>query len=332
MITQQNRRLFLKSCLAAGAVAAVPGWAFAAQREPRLHTRSALLLGTTVSMTVAHKDAALADAALQAAFTEVERLQSVFNRHDSASALGVLNSQGTLADAPQELCLLLDESLALGRRTDGAFNISVAPLVDLLEQSAQNYKRPSASALAEARALVDLNAVKVSGRSIRLEKSGMRITLDGIAKGDIADYASRALLKAGISDFMVNAGGDIYAAGRKPDGNNWMVAVESPEPGGAYPAVVPLHNTALATSGTYEKNYGAQGRLNHLIQPQTGLSQQYFKSVTVSAPSVKLADALATALSAMRPADAMRAVNAMPGCAALFIDNGGKVYGSDKWV
>lgn len=330
MNTKQNRRSFLKSCMAAGVISAVPGWAFAAPQGAGQRTQTRLLLGTTVSITVAHQSADFADSAMSAAFAEVERLQAVFNRHDASAALGVLNSQGALADAPAELVALVRESVNLGKVLHGAFDISVAPLVDLLESSANGgvFDRQE---FAEAHQLVDASAISLGHNSIRLQKGGMRLTLDGIAKGEIADKAAEALIKTGAENFLINAGGDIYASGGKLNGQNWMVAVESPLKDGAYPAVLPLRNSALATSGSYEKQYAGNKRLNHLIQPHNGLSQKSFQSVTVAAPTVKMADALATGLAAMGLREAMRTIERTSGCAALFIYNGGHVYTSTNW-
>lgn len=329
MKIKQNRRSFLKSCLAAGVVSAVPGWAFAAPQGAGQHTQTRLLLGTTVSITVAHHSADFASRAMASAFEEVERLQAVFNRHDASSALGILNSQGVLADAPVELVELVGESINIGKSLNGAFDISVAPLVDFLANSANSSF--DKQEFAEARKLVDISAVKLGKSSIHLQKSGMALTLDGIAKGDIADKAAVALIKAGAENFLINAGGDIYASGSKLNGKKWMVAVESPLKDGAYPAVLPLHNAALATSGSYETAHAGNKRFNHLIQPGSGLSQQAFQSVTVAAPTVKMADALATGLAAMGLRDAMRIIENTNGCAGMFIDNNGRIHTSTRW-
>lgn len=314
-----NRRHFLKSCLAAGAVATLPGFAFAAPGAG-LRTQSRLLMGTVVSISAAGASRGLADDAMGRAFERIELLETVFNRHDGASALGVLNTQGSLKDAPAALCALLDESLALHRASGGAFDVSVAPLVDLMESGSHFDSRQ----FAEAKALADISAIRLSGPSIRLEKSGMALTLDGIAKGAIVDAAARSMREAGVENFLINAGGDIYASGQKAAGQSWKVAVESPEKDGNYPAVITLSGRGMATSGGYE-------RLGHLISPQNGISARLYKSVSVTAPTVKEADALATALSAMPLMQAKAFVSARPGCAALFIDNGGKIH-SSNWA
>lgn len=316
---KMNRRNFMQSFLAAGVVSAVPGLAFALPASG-VRTQTSLLMGTTVSISVVHPSAALADEAIARAFERVSALESTFNRHDPASAIGLLNSQGHLDDAPAALCALLDESLGLHRSMRGAFDISVAPLVDLLESG----KKASRAELAEAKALADISAVRRTGSSIRLDKSGMSLTLDGIAKGAITDEAAKVMRAMGVENFLLNAGGDIYAAGHKAPGKSWKVAVESPEKDGNYPAILELTDLAVATSGGYE-------RPGHLVNPQNGMALSHYKSVTVTAPSVKQADALATGLSALPLREAMAFVSATPGCSALFIDQNGKVH-SSNWA
>lgn len=304
--------------MAAGGLAALPRLALAAPAG--LRTQTQLLMGTMVSISAAHQSAAQADEAIYRAFERISSMQGIFNRHDSSSALGVLNSQGSLKDAPAELCALLGESLSLNAATGGAFDVSVAPLVDLME-SGSHFDRQD---FAEAKALADISALQLKGRSIRLQKSGMALTLDGIAKGAITDAAASAMRMAGVDNFLINAGGDIYAAGHKTPGQSWKVAVESPEKDERYPAVISLSDRAVATSGGYE-------RPGHLVDPSNGVSAALYKSVTVSAPSVKEADALATALSSLPLLRAKALVAARSGCAALFIDQSGKLH-SSNWA
>lgn len=313
-----NRRRFLKSCLAVAALSSVPGPAWAVSAGTRTQTR--LQMGTLVSIDAAHPSAALADEAIYSAFGRIAALENIFNRHDPSSALGVLNAQGSLKDAPEGLSALLGEALELYRASGGAFDVSVAPLVDLMEADRRYDQRE----FSEAKALADISALRLSGRSVRLEKSGMALTLDGVAKGAIVDEAAAALRSAGVENFLINAGGDIYAAGHKEPGKSWKIAVESPEKDGRYPAVISLSDRALATSGGYE-------RPGHLIRPQNGLSAKLYKSVSVSAPSVREADALATALSSMPLREAKALVASRPGCAALFIDPAGKLH-SSNWA
>lgn len=294
----------------------MPSFAFA---TPGMRPQSQLLMGTIVSISAVHSSKNLADEGIAKAFARMAELEKVFSRHDSSSLLGILNAQGSLQDIHPALRSLLEESLLLYKNSHGAFDISVAPLVDLLESG-----RATDKELAEARALADISSLQIDKTAIRLNKSGMALTLDGIAKGAIIDEASKAMREAGLENFILNAGGDIYAAGAKEPGKSWKIAIESPEKDGKYPAVISLTDRAVATSGGYE-------RPGHLINPKNGNEALTYRSVSVSAPSVKEADALATALSSMPLQSAKAFVAARPGCSALFIDTKGKLH-SSNWA
>lgn len=329
MKNTQSRRKFIKTCAAAGVFATLPGLAFAAPSRKKHYSETKLLLGTFVNITVASDSAERASQAIAASFAEITRMQDIFNRHDKSSPLSALNHTGKLADSPLELVSMTARALNIGRELQGAFDISVAPLVDLIRSSRGV---PERKELAEASALADAGAVRIDGNSIALQKSGMALTFDGIAKGAIADAASKTLLAHGCPDHMVDAGGDIMARGVRHDGLAWKVGVRNPADESSVLAATRLHDRAVATSGIYENSSDRSGRLHHLVHPQSGVSQPWFASVSVIAPNACYADALATALSAMPPAQAMSAVNALPGCAALFLHTDGSLVRSARWV
>ncbi|MDR2891632.1 MAG: FAD:protein FMN transferase [Deltaproteobacteria bacterium] len=353
-----SRRSFVKSCLAGAAalkltagstallsVLATPENAQARGTAGRVgeYTQTKLLMGTFVTMTVAHHDESSAHAAMEGAFAEIQRLESIFSRHDQAAVLSQLNAKGSLNDAPAEFYSLLRESLAFGDRLP-SFDVSVAPLVDLLASRANPTGSMSldAAELAAASALVDRSAIRLESGRIRLLKSGMALTLDGIAKGHITDLASAALRKQGAVNHLINAGGDIYASGLRSDSKPWLVAVENPlTPGQSHVALCSLGartsggeaaGQAIATSGSYRNFYDRAHQQHHLIDPASGRSSQGFCSITVSAPNARLADALATALGAMSANEAARAIESQPGCAALFIAADGSQLRSSKWA
>jgi thiamine biosynthesis lipoprotein len=246
--------------------------------------------------------------------------------------LGVLNRQGSLTDAPPEILALLQESLFFEQKSNGAFNIAVAPVVDLFSGSKLKNGQLALSPgeLAHARELADTKAISLKNGGIQLAKSDMGLTFDGIAKGAIADEASKVLLGLGALHHLVNAGGDIYASGHRSDGGAWRVAVQNPS-GGEYPTVCRLSGRAMATSGSYARYFDAERKYHHLIVPENGNSPLFFQSVSVQAPTAKLADALATALSVMPQQKAMAYVDCLPECAALFIDQKGLAKASRQW-
>ena len=308
-----SRRDFLRWTLAgsglllAGAASVLePAPARAVTRLGAPAQQTALFMGTMVSITVACPSSTQAHDAMDLAFAEGRRLEALLTRHDAAAPLGVLNSQGSLRDVPPELLNVWQRAHGICHLTGGAFDATVLPLVRLLESRSnpEGELELAESDLREALALVDTDAVYAGRDGMRLERQGMGLTLDGIAKGHIVDAMSAVLLRAGCENHLINAGGDILARGHKAPGVFWRVAVEDPEKRGHYPQVLELYNQAIATSGGYEMHYDAEGRHHHLLDPSTGRSP-VLGSMSVLAATCMQADALATGLSVLPAGEAL---------------------------
>lgn len=285
-------------------------------------SRTEPLMGTFVTLTAACPDHTLAEEAMGRAFESMRSVIPVFDRHDPASPVSELNRDGR-TDALPQLTTLLDEARAVSALSGGSFDPTVTPVVELMRSS---NGRPAPKELQEALELVDLNAVQASGGSLRLERPGMGLTLDGIAKGRVADMASQTLLAHGVNNHLVDAGGDVLARGQKAPGTPWRVGVRNPD-GGAHLGVAALSDAALATSGGYEQGFG---RANHLIDPATGRSPRFLRSATVLAPTVQEADALATAVSLMDARHALQLVESLPGRECLLLA-GTSTVASSGW-
>ncbi len=293
-----------------------------------------LLLGTVVEVSLAGVSTMQADDALNAAFAEAGRLDAILSRHDSATPLSELNRSRVLADAPEELLAVLRCAREISQRTRGAFDVTVQPVVDFLHahKNPQGRMTFSRREFDEVRKLVHFASLRVQGHAVHLERQGMGVTLDGIAKGRIADCMGTALHRLGVNNYLVNAGGDIVAHGMRAPGHPWRIAVESPFKSGDYPSTFSLAKGAVATSGGYEHVYDASGSHNHLVDPSSGKSPLAVRSVSVKAPTAMEADALATALSVMAAPSATRLINALPGHECLIIMNSGKQFKSSGWV
>ena len=330
-MSDMSRREFIGAAgiFALGTVIGLPRFSSAATtRESRV------MMGTFVDITVSGSSAAHSEDALEAAFAEGKRLEAVFSRFDGATPVSELNRVGRLTDAPAELVQVLGHSARCHAVTHGAFDVTVQPVVDYLRARSN----PCGSMvldeteLAAVRQLVDADALKVSGSSVRFDKSGMGLTLDGIAKGYIADCMGHVLRRAGVRGYLVNAGGDISAYGGKDAGVPWKVAVESPVRRGNYPAFLELYEGAVATSGGYENRYDVALKHSHLVDPASGESPFAVASVSVKAPTAVQADALATALSVMAAPAAVRLVRSLPGCGCFIVMRNGQVFRTGDWL
>lgn len=290
-------------------------------------------MGTYVSISALARSRERADEAIGRAFAELDRLVKLLNRFDGASAVTYLNQQGQLRGAPPELAMVIERSLHYHEICAGAFDISVKPLLDLFQKQAGGALagEPGRRELAEALELVGSRDIVLLGRTIGFKKRGMGITLDGIAKGYIVDRMAAVLGKHGIKNYLINAGGDIRAAGTKEKKQPWVVAVQDPAKGGNFPDVVHLRDACVATSGGYEIYFDRERLFHHLVNSRSGRSPDLNTSVSVVAPSTMAADALATSVFLNEPAAAVRFVESLPRCECLIIDRDGRQRRSSGW-
>ena len=308
-------------------------------------------MGTRVGISLRTDSSDRAGQAVDRAFALMDRLVGLLNRYDGSSALSVLNAAGSLADSPPELTRVLDLALRLGDRTSGAFDPTVAPLVDLFgggvprvppgvpgaaaraaAPGLRMHPAPDARELADAMALIGREHVRRAGRKIGFAREGMRLTLDGVAKGWIVDAIAESLEGDGIADYLVDAGGDIRAAGRPEPGRPWTVAVQDPELRDEWPDIVGLTSGAVATSGSYEFYFDPGRTRHHIVAGQTGESPAQAVSVTVSAPSAAAADALATAVFVLGAVPGIRLIEEARDCECLMIGSDGARFETAGWT
>jgi len=290
-------------------------------------------MSTLASVTVIHESASLGEEAIGRALEEMDRLIAIFTRYDGASALSVLNAEGRLESPPPELALVLSAALSYHRLSDGAFDPTVAPLVDLFRACLTGPvpREPTAAEIAEAHELVGAGAITASRRRLRLARRGTTLTLDGIAKGFIVDRMAATLERAGIDRYLVEAGGDLRTGGDKEDGLPWAVAVRDPESAGRLPGTIHLAGAAVATSGSYERYYDPARRFHHIVDAARGSSPHGCTSATVIAPTATAADALATAVLVLGSRAGVAFMERLPGCACLIVCSDGSVTHSLGW-
>lgn len=333
-----SRRTFLAACGLLGLSAVSAPLSSVAQASVRISsslvkvTRTKPLMGTFVTITILHESKTLAEEAIGRAFESMHAHIQIFNRFDSASAVSVLNAHGVLNSAPPELSALLKESKRIHNLTSGAFDPTVKPIIDLFKAKSQASESFEVSRQERdaALALVDAKGVTLSGKSIRFAKPGMGITLDGIAKGFIADKASRVLSSIGAHNHLINAGGDIRLSSDDQKQTPWTVAVQAPK-GGKAPSVVHMKNGAVATSGGYEVSFDRHQVHHHIVNPHTARSPHSAQSVTITASTVMRADALSTAVFVLPPRAGFDLIDALPTSEALIITQNGTTLPTRKW-
>ena len=332
-----DRRTFLKYSGMLGVGVAVGGLIPLSESvalNNKLHkvTRTRLGMGTFVAVTVMHPSTDQADEAIGKVFSEMDRVSRILDRYQSGSAVGTLNRDGYLADLPGEVCDVIARSQYFHKATNGAFDITVKPLVDFYKDYfADHGTAPSESQIAKVSKLVDGNALLFDGKSVRYAKAGMGITLDGIAKGYIIDCGARVLQAHGIQHGLINAGGDIRAIGGVNSRTPWRIAVQNPCKEGPFPDMITLVDGAIATSGNYEVYFDKEKLYNHIISPYTSKSPGQSKSVTVLASNVMDADALSTSVFVLEPKAGKRFIERMPKTECLILGRDNAKIASSGW-
>ena len=256
-------------------------------------------LNTYITFTVTGRRAEEAVTALRA---EVTRLERLFSTTVETSDVARANaSDGAPVTISEETASLLTTAFAVSAETDGAFDVTVRPLVTLWDFEG-NPSVPAEEDLAAALALVGQEHVTLTGTEITIDP-GSGIDLGGIAKGYVTDRLRDILTEYGIRSAMLVLGGNCYAHGLKPDGSKWRIGIQDPEDASATIGSVRVSDCAVITSGGYQRNFVEDGReYHHILDPETGYpAESGFLSVTILSPDGTLADALSTALFVMGP-------------------------------
>ncbi len=308
-----SRRRMIGITAAAAGLSLVP---FARAAEASLATWRGVAMGAVATMQIHHRDDATARRLIAHAIAEVRRLESLFSLYHDDSLLSTLNRHGILVGPPAEFVQLLEDCLHYARLTDGAFDPTVQPLWTLY---ARHFSRPQADpagpsdqALSDALARVGYQHVVVSRDRVALLRSGMSLTLNGIAQGFITDRVIALLKAEGIENTLVDMG-ETRALGSHPSGRPWQTGISDPEQPDRIETLLPLRNQALATSGAYGFRFDPAGRINHLFNPGTGRSANRYRSVSVVMPTATAADALSTAFSAMTVSQVQRVLDTIGG-------------------
>lgn len=321
-----SRRSALKILAVAGAAGALGLTFTGRERHWQVVRQGRVLMGTPVNLTVYSRDREQAEAAVAATLARMGELEARLSRFRPDSEVGRLNRAGELDLPGDDLLAVLDLAQRVSAASDGAFDVTMLPLLTSHQQQARQGRAAADGQIAAARQAVAYDQLQVGKRRVRLGRPGMAITLDGIGKGYIVDRGVDTLAAHGFDRVYVAAGGDLVARGGKPRNEPWRIGIAPPRPVmNRELAVVAGDNLAVATSGDYLQHFSADYRHHHIINPRTGFSPPQLASCTVTAPDAALADALATACLVLGLPDSLDLLAAFPGCEGYFIDKDLKV-------
>lgn len=294
------------------------------------HLLEGQTMGTTYHIKVVAGrsfDPAMAQAAVTACLERVNQSMSTFRPDSEISRFNGLENADTPLTISKDFLQVMQTARRIHRLTDGAWDGTVAPLVNIWGFGKDGPLRqvPAAEAVERARQTVgfDLIAIEAAGR-LSKKRPGVTLDLASIAKGYGVDQVAAVMAGLGFKDYLVEIGGEVYAAGVRPDGKPWRVGINRPEVAAAADAVykvVPLHNRALATSGDYRNFYQVEGKsYSHIIDPRTGYPiVNQVVSASVVAGDCTLADGLATGLMVMGADQGIALLDRLDGVEGLIV-------------
>ncbi|AKT36023.1 FAD:protein FMN transferase [Chondromyces crocatus] len=306
----------------------------AAGRRVALETK---VMGTQLTLatyTTATLDDRSLRPRLEKALDELRRLESLMTTWRDDSEISRVNQRAGKAEvevSPESLDVI-QKSLWISRLSQGVFDITFEAMHGLWkfdEDLEDNV--PKKADVERVRKLIDYRQIQVDPekRTVKLARPGMRMSLGGIAKGYAVDAAARILRAEGLDTFFVQAGGDLYVAGKKPDGSRYRVGVRDPRGKHAndFFAMVEVEDHAFSTAGDYERSFIKEGkRYHHIIDPRTGFPATAARSVTVWARDALTADAIDDAVFILGVDEGLKLVESIDDCGAVIVDDKNKVW------
>ncbi|MEI6602430.1 MAG: FAD:protein FMN transferase [Clostridia bacterium] len=265
---------------------------------------------------------------------KIKQLEKIMTINAPGSEVDFLNASagnGKWVKLDPEIIYVMKKALDFGARSNGAFDITVGPLVKAWGIFTDHPKIPSPAALVQLKKLINYKDLSIdeSTSSARLRLKGQIVDLGGIAKGYAGDVAKEIYLKNGVTSAYISLGGNIVALGSKPDGTPWNVGIQNPRlPNGKYLAVIPVQNKSVVTSGDYERFFMKNNiRYHHILDTKTGYpSDSGLISTSIISDLSIDGDALSTSTFVLGLEKGMALIESLPGVEAIFITKDKKIY------
>jgi len=291
-------------------------------------SRDEAIMGTAIRVELWSDKRADGEAAIDAVMAEMHRIDRCMSPHKPDSELCRINREAGSQQVPlgAEMFGLIERALAFSELSGGAFDISYASVGELYDYRAGT--GPSDAQIEVARAAIGYRHLQLdrATRSLRFGRPGMRIDLGGFAKGHAVDNGITILRRHGVEHAIVTAGGDSHVLGDRR-GRPWTIAVRDPRRPGEVVALLPLEDTAISTSGDYERYFERGGeRCHHLIDPRTGKSPSALHSVTILAADGLTTEALSKSVFVLGVEAGLRLVESQPGVDAVLVDAAGALH------
>lgn len=282
-----------------------------------IYEKTESFMNTYFQIKVADSNENKAKSTVKEAFNEILRVEKKLSCYRYKNIIAEINKTGKVT-TDLEVIELIKKSLYFSQITDGAFDITVYPLIKLW-----NFKKkkvPSKEQILSIVPLVNYKNIAIKGNIITTK--GTSFDLGGIAKGYAVDCAAKILKNNGMKSGLVNGGGDLIVFGNK----TWEIGLQHPRKPDKVLEIIPLKDMAIATSGDYEKYFIKNNkRYHHIMNPKTGYPAEGCMSVTIIAKDATSADALATGIFVLGPKKGMNLIESLPDIEGIIISSQGEI-------
>ena len=298
-----------------------------------LYETHEFLMGTVIIQKIYHKDA---DKIAKEVNDRIAGIESAMTINKSGGEINLLNDAAgkEYVKLGEDTLYVLNKAKQYGEISNGAFDVTIGPLVKSWGVFTDNPKVPSKSEIDELLKLVNYKDINIDfeNSTAMLSKKGQIVDLGGIAKGFAGDAAIEIYKKYGVESALISLGGNILTLGGKPDGTPWSVGIRNPRGAdGSYIGIVSVKDKAVVSSGDYERFFEKDGvRYHHILDPKTGYPANtgLIGTTIVSDYSID-ADALSTTVFVLGLEEGMKLVESLEGVEAVFITEDKKIYVTD---
>jgi len=297
--------------------------------------RTLILMGSRFDITVVASNEKEGNEYIDSAIFEITRIEKLISSWDLNSETSSINKHSGIKPikVDKELFDLIERSIAISTLTNGAFDISYASMDRIWNYDGSMRKMPSDEEISNSIKKVGYQNISIDkeAQTVFLKLKGMKIGFGAIGKGYAADKAKALLIEKGVKAGIINASGDLNAWGKQADGSDWMVAITNPLNKNKVFSWLPINDSAIVTSGNYEKFISFDGiRYSHIIDPRTGYPSTGIISTSIMTSNAELADAISTSVFVMGVETGLDFINQLKGVDCIIIDEENKIHISNN--
>ena len=297
--------------------------------------RTLILMGSRFDITVVASNEKEGNEYIDSAIFEIARIEKLISSWDVNSETSLINKLSGIQPikVDKELFDLIERSIAISTLTNGAFDISYASMDRIWKYDGSMREMPSEEKISNSIKKVGYQNIIIDkeAQTVFLKLKGMKIGFGAIGKGYAADKAKALLIEKGAKAGIINASGDLNAWGKQANGKDWMVAITNPLNKNKVFSWLPINDSAIVTSGNYEKFISFNGiRYSHIIDPRTGYPSTGIISTSIMTSNAELADAISTSVFVMGVETGLDFINQLKGVDCIIIDEQNKIHTSNN--